>query len=112
MSDRTYFVPLKENLVKKTNLDDPPSLLGVIAWTLGIVIVALVPIWFYLCLRLVLQPTGFWQNVVLIGLGSYFLFGIQLVMLGVGTWVILSLWTNYQNARRSQRRTKEAQSEL
>lgn len=46
--------------------------------------IALIPTWIYLLARLILQPSGFWQNVFLLGIGFYFLGFCQLVLLAIG----------------------------
>jgi len=49
--------------------------------TLGSLLVALIPLWFFLLVENLLSPEGFWQNFVVYGLGIYFLGIIQLVFL-------------------------------
>jgi len=44
-------------------------------------ILCLIPTWIYLIIYNFVEPIGFWQELALLGLGAYFLFGIQLFLL-------------------------------
>ena len=62
----------------------------IVIWILG-----LTPTWFFLVVRFLANPDGFWQNLVLIGLGTWFLGSAQ-VMFFMGTIVIsLNIITDY-----------------
>ena len=57
-------------------------------------VVCFIPVWVYLLARLVFSPTGFWQNLVLFGLGIWILGGIQfLLFIGFIIWMF-SIWGN------------------
>ena len=43
-------------------------------------VVALIPTWFYILAKVLLAPQGFWQNFLLLGVGLFFLGGLQLVL--------------------------------
>jgi len=51
--------------------------------TLASLSIALWPTWLFLTFRAILSPVGFWQNLVLTGLGLYFLGFMQIIMLGL-----------------------------
>lgn len=57
-------------------------------------IIALIPLWLILLVRWLLEPEGFWQKLVLYGLGFYFLGFIQLVLLIVLLALLVVLWTD------------------
>jgi hypothetical protein len=58
------------------------------------VIVAMIPTWLFFFIRHLAEPQGFWQNLILFGLGFYFLVGIQIIcavfalVVIVGTWAV------------------------
>ncbi len=56
------------------------------------VLVALIPLWIFLLARLLFQPEGFWQNLVLTGLGIWLMGAIQLVFLVVLMFVLIAIW--------------------
>lgn len=56
-----------------------------------LIVAALIPTWFYLFLRFVLNPQGFWQNFVLLGVGLYYLGGIQLIFLIVLAFLLYAI---------------------
>ncbi|MBI4992323.1 MAG: hypothetical protein HZB99_03825 [Candidatus Harrisonbacteria bacterium] len=43
--------------------------------------IALTPCWLYLAVKFLLAPEGFWQNLLLLGVGAYFLGFIQLMLI-------------------------------
>ena len=56
-------------------------------------IIALIPVWVFIGIRILLSPKGFWQNFFLLGLGIWSLGIIQiilLVLLGIWLWAIWS----------------------
>lgn len=44
-----------------------------------------IPLWLFLLTKHMLNPVGFWQNLVMYGLGFYLLVGIQLLLFVV--WI-------------------------
>lgn len=60
--------------------------------TLLTIIVCLFPVELYLSLDSILSPTGFWQNIITMGIGLYFLFGLQIFLLIIMIKVILIIW--------------------
>lgn len=46
-----------------------------------LVLTAGIPTWLILAGRYLAEPTGFWQNLVVFGIGFYLLGGIQLIFL-------------------------------
>ncbi len=61
--------------------------------TLAAVAVALIPTWIYLLARLVLDPRGFWQQLVLLGVGVWFLGAVQLILLFILLFAIAAIWS-------------------
>ena len=51
---------------------------------MGIWLVALLPIWFFLITRYLMSPEGFWQNLLLFGVAGLFLWGIQVIFVILG----------------------------
>ena len=43
--------------------------------------IVLCPLWLFLLIKSILEPTGFLQNLLVYGLGFYFLMGIQFVLI-------------------------------
>ncbi len=64
---------------------------GRVVFTLVVIALALIPTWFFLFLRSIANPTGFWQNIVTFGLGIWLLGGLQLIFLVVGAFVLLAV---------------------
>ncbi|MDO8560790.1 MAG: hypothetical protein Q7R91_01075 [bacterium] len=48
--------------------------------------IALVPVWFYLLIRYLFSPEGYWQNLILFGLFTWFLGFLQMVLLIL--WIV------------------------
>lgn len=46
-------------------------------------VIALIPTWFYLLMRHFLNPHGFWQEFILGVVGLYFLGSLQFIFLGL-----------------------------
>lgn len=55
--------------------------------------VALIPTWLFLFIRHLANPEGFWQNLVMFGIGFWTLGFIQLVCLILGIGLILGIYT-------------------
>ena len=58
----------------------------------GAVLVAGIPLWIYLLADAVLKPAGFWQNLVLAGIGLWFLGAIQLFLLVGLVLALVVIW--------------------
>lgn len=54
--------------------------------------VALAPFWLYLLARMAFDPQGFWQNIVLFGIGIWILGGLQIFLLIFLIWFLAQLW--------------------
>ncbi len=67
--------------------------IGKIVLSLIVMAIAAIPLWFYLILQHFLQPEGFWQKLILVGAGFYFLGFLQLIFLIVGVVLVFVLWT-------------------
>lgn len=59
--------------------------LGLIALVLGIA-VAGIPTWLYLGTKYALQPEGFWQNLLVLGVGVWFLGAFQVLLIFAFLW--------------------------
>ena len=57
-----------------------------------IVILTLIPAWIFLLLKYLLNPEGFWQNLVTYGLGLFFLGSLQIVFIIFGIGLLFSLY--------------------
>ena len=53
--------------------------------------VALIPFWIWLICRALLAPQGFWQNLVVFGLGAWLLGGLQIFLLIVFLWFLFTV---------------------
>lgn len=65
-----------------------------IKWTLTIVslAVALLPFWIFLAVKHSFAPEGFWQNLVLAGLGLWLGGALQIILLLVFLFVLYFIW--------------------
>ena len=48
---------------------------------IGAIIVALIPLWVYLGVRAFLSPDGFWQELIVLGLGAWVLGIVQVILI-------------------------------
>lgn len=55
-----------------------------ILWQMGTIIITLIPLCLWLGVRALLSPEGFWPELIITGLGFYFLGVIQLVLIVMG----------------------------
>lgn len=55
-------------------------------------VVLLIPFWIWLGAWLLMTPEGFWQKMVLVGFGAWFLGGLQVILLGVLIGVLIMIW--------------------
>ncbi len=56
-------------------------------------IIAFAPLWFYIFIKNILSPEGFWQNFFLLGLGFYFLGAIQIILLVILIAWVAAVWS-------------------
>ena len=56
------------------------------------VAIAGIPTWIYLLASSLLSPTGFWQRLVMMGLGLYFLGGVQIILGIILLIVLFKVW--------------------
>lgn len=61
-------------------------------FTIGGLLVALIPAWIWLAIRALLGPTGFWQNLLVTGLGVWFLGIAQFFLLALWVMATVSMW--------------------
>lgn len=65
-------------MIKEANM---PGLLKKIFFTLASLFVTLIPTLIYVSVRFLLEPEGFWQNFILLGIGVWILGGMQVLLL-------------------------------
>lgn len=58
------------------------------------VLVAGIPTWVWLLTRTLLEPDGFWQELVVIGLGVWVLGGLQIFFLILLLFWLIAVWTD------------------
>ena len=57
------------------------------------VVVAGIPTWIWLLARTLLEPEGFWQEVVVLGLGVWVLGGLQIfALIFLVWWLFVVVW--------------------
>jgi len=61
-------------------------------FSITIFIITFIPTWFYLFVKNSLNPQGFWAELVVLGMGIYFLGGIQLLLFTAFIWCLLIIW--------------------
>lgn len=54
-------------------------------------VVALGPTWLFLLVKWLLAPEGFWQNLVVYGLGLWFLAFFQIIFIVFWVWFVLQM---------------------
>lgn len=65
-----------------------------IALSIAGIVIAFIPTGLYLLARYLLAPEGFWQNLLLLGVGAWLLGGLQIMLLiGLVYWLYL-VWTD------------------
>jgi hypothetical protein len=52
------------------------------------IIIMFIPTEFFILLKYLVGPVGFWQNLFFFGIGLYFLFGLQVTMFCIGVVVL------------------------
>ncbi len=65
-----------------------------IAFTIICFGLAGIPTYFFLFLKSMLSPEGFWQKFLVYGVGIWFLGGLQFVLLIVAIVLVIELWVN------------------
>ncbi|OGM98454.1 MAG: hypothetical protein A2915_00625 [Candidatus Yanofskybacteria bacterium RIFCSPLOWO2_01_FULL_41_34] len=68
-------------------------IIGLVA-TVFIWVFALIPVWIFLGARSFTNPEGFWQNIVLLGVGFWVLGGAQVVFAVVGLAATVVAWSH------------------
>lgn len=61
----------------------------------GALLCALAPTWLYFLIKWAASPEGFWQNIVLLGIGLWFLGGIQVILLFLWIGFVLYLISEF-----------------
>lgn len=67
----------------------------VVRFVLSLIVTAVCawPVLLYVAADKVLDPSGFWQNFLLLGVGLWFLFGSQIVFLVLLVIALFAIWT-------------------
>ena len=81
-------------MVKRTGFETQSSLGTGTKYilALGATVLALIPVWIWVIAYNVFAPEGFWQNLVLFGLGIYFLGFLQIIFLVALVFVLFVIW--------------------
>ena len=58
------------------------------------VVLVHMPIWIYLLVKYLLSPEGFWQNLVLLGLGVWLLGIIQVALWVILLFLLIGIWAD------------------
>ena len=66
-----------------------------IFWTITIFFLANTFVWLYLGIKSFLNPQGFWQNLFLLGFGTFIMGSFQVIFWVVGLVLIVKIWTGY-----------------
>ncbi len=53
---------------------------------------AFIPTWVFLAIRSMLEPDGFWQQLVVYGIGVWFMGGLQVILLIGWAMVWITIW--------------------
>jgi hypothetical protein len=69
------------------------SFLGRLFLTVLAMVVLLCPLEFFWVVQHLLAPEGFWQNLVLYGIGFYVMAGLQFVLGVILLVVLYSIWS-------------------
>jgi hypothetical protein len=56
-------------------------------------IISLFPTLIIIALWIILNPVNFWQGLALIGIGAYFLAGIQIILLVFFIMFLVAIWS-------------------
>ena len=62
--------------------------------TLVSLLVAGIPAWIWLLAHTLLEPDGFWQEIVVLGLGVWVLGGLQIIFLIVLLAWLIAVWSD------------------
>lgn len=60
--------------------------------TLVSLVVAAIPLWIWLAAHNMLEPNGFWQEIVVLGLGVWILGGLQIIFVFFLLVWLVALW--------------------
>ena len=60
--------------------------------TMFILVMVFIPTWIFIFVRNVANPEGFWQNIVLFGLGFWVLGVFQVSLVIGGIFCIVAMW--------------------
>lgn len=52
---------------------------------------AFIPTWFFLFIKTILAPVGFWQNFIVYGVGIYVLGSAQIIFILLGIFATISI---------------------
>lgn len=70
------------------------KLLKQLGWSLIVSVVAGIPMWLWLGTVELLSPEGFWQNLMVAGVGLYLL-GVQIPLFLLWLWLIYMIWFEF-----------------
>ena len=69
-------------------------MLTLLKWLMTLIslVLALLPVWFFILIKYLLAPEGFWQNLVLYGFGFWFLAGFQVLFCVLWIIFVCAVW--------------------
>jgi uncharacterized membrane protein len=66
-----------------------------IGFTIVCFALAGIPTYFFLFIKSILNPEGFWQKFLVYGLGIWFVGGLQFILLIIAIFLVFKLWTDF-----------------
>lgn len=82
----------EKDYIMKNFLANCFGILMVALIQVAIILIALTPTWGFLLIKYILSPEGFWQKLIVFGIGFYLLAGLQLICLILGFYASLMFW--------------------
>ena len=56
-------------------------------------VIALIPLWFFLSIKALFSPEGFWQKFAVYGAGIYLFGVVQIILLITWTAILVMIWS-------------------
>ena len=56
-------------------------------------VLCFIPTWLYLLVKWILSPEGFWQNIILFGVGVWILGSIQVILFIIFIYLLIRIWS-------------------
>lgn len=68
------------------------DLLARLKWSIIVIIIAPIPTLIYLAVRFLLSPEGYWQEIILLGIGVWVLGFIQIILIIILLVALYYIW--------------------